>query len=1137
MNHLATWNKLLPFFSICLLQCFLLSAQPSHIFHSADGPDADLPDIKIANDFGTNGGITGIEVGLKFQSSVSGYITGIRFYKGDGTTGTHIGHLWDPSSTSSPLASVTFVAETCYGWQEAIFSSPVSISANTIYIASMHSSSGDYAYTNPYFTADITNGSLTAIGTSSTGGPNGVYKYSSTSIFPNQNFQSTNYWIDVDFVTSNTDITPPTVSKTFPVNNNTDAATNKPIYIFFNENIDPATVTTSTIELRDPMNSLVTRTVDYNPMARMAIITPSSALTGSSVYTAKIKSGSSGVKDIAGNALAADYNWTFTASGRQHLLFDEGFEGLCPFGSFTTVEDAGHPWSRNQSAEQANEGMYSFRAEVRSYCDGYVSSGYRSEIQPNGVTDAGVMWYGMSIYFDTPVSGGGWTGNNSGHYLQWHPNNPTGSASLALYSASGQWDLTTNPSGGAGGTHHQIGTQTAGWHDFVFKVDWASSGGYVMLWIDGKLIYNITGLSWNSQGRYLKIGMNRWGACTTTCDPTNPGPCETWIVDYDNIRIGDQNACYYDVAPETTENDDAPGALPLIVNAGCSGAIYTNDCSTKSAGEATLSTCSGSVEAPVWFKFTAPVSGAVRISTDVGSSNSFADSKVSLFSASDVNDYSTFGIISCDDDGGSSLSSGNMSVVYATGLTGGQTYYIAVDKHASGTSTGTFCIAVDELASSMLATSNNCSSTYQTPTANSNTTYTGWQPLVDASSKLIALVRNPAGGAVDAYSVSQNINGSSVRADATSGQYYLDRNYRINNSASATNVDVQFFFLTSELTALHGVDAGVTLSNLGVTRQTGTTCYNDFTTANGTNSELQQTANGTSNDGNVKWIRVTTPGFSNFYLHTNKAAISVKAFLQGAYSSGLSRHKDVTSTWAAVLNANALSQPYNVSAFGNYAGTESVASSYFASNSGSTTDIIDWVLLELRDASTPSTIIARRAAFIREDGQIVDLDGSSDVSFRGVAPGNYFIAIRHRNHLGIRTASAQSVGGGLGTSGSTTYDFTTAQSQAYQNGTITTNGAMTDLGSGVYGLFGGNANTDAQARASGGNAAINDFLWLVNIALGGNTSLVLSNVYNNADMNMDGTVMVNSSPPLDDYLFLANIVLAGNIANIYKQHL
>ena len=113
-------------------------------------------------------------------------------------------------------------------------------------------------------------------------------------------------------------------------------------------------------------------------------------------------------------------------------------------------------------------------------------------------------------------------------------------------------------------------------------------------------------------------------------------------------------------------NDDAPGAIALTVGAGCTGSPYVNAGATAGATEPYPS-CSGTIASPVWFKFVAPASGAVRISTDV-TAGTFVDSKVGLFSATDVNDYTTFNIISCDDDGGSVNGSGFLSVVYATGL-------------------------------------------------------------------------------------------------------------------------------------------------------------------------------------------------------------------------------------------------------------------------------------------------------------------------------------------------------------------------------------------------------------------------------------------------------------------------------------
>jgi hypothetical protein len=75
-----------------------------------------------------------IELGVTFRSDVNGYIAGIRFYKSSANTGTHVGNLW--TSTGSLLATATFTAETASGWQQVNFSSPVAVTANTVYVAS-----------------------------------------------------------------------------------------------------------------------------------------------------------------------------------------------------------------------------------------------------------------------------------------------------------------------------------------------------------------------------------------------------------------------------------------------------------------------------------------------------------------------------------------------------------------------------------------------------------------------------------------------------------------------------------------------------------------------------------------------------------------------------------------------------------------------------------------------------------------------------------------------------------------------------------------------------------------------------------------------------------------------------------------
>ena len=139
-----------------------------------------------------------VELGVKFRSDVAGYVTGVRFYKGTGATGTHTGTLW--SSTGTKLATVTFTGETASGWQQALFSTPVAIAANTVYVVSYHSSVGRYAYThNTFATAGVDNGPLHALKAGVSGG-NGVYRYGTTVVFPTSSYNSSNYWVDVVFV-------------------------------------------------------------------------------------------------------------------------------------------------------------------------------------------------------------------------------------------------------------------------------------------------------------------------------------------------------------------------------------------------------------------------------------------------------------------------------------------------------------------------------------------------------------------------------------------------------------------------------------------------------------------------------------------------------------------------------------------------------------------------------------------------------------------------------------------------------------------------------------------------------------------------------------------------------------------------
>lgn len=137
-----------------------------------------------------------VELGVRFQSEIAGAVAGVGFLKTTNNTGMHVGNLWTRGGTL--LATSSFVNETAHGWQYAYFSQPVPIAANRTYIASYFARFGHYASVNNAFVQASDNAPLHALA-DGFDGPNGLYVYSTTSAFPTQTYQSTNYFVDVLF--------------------------------------------------------------------------------------------------------------------------------------------------------------------------------------------------------------------------------------------------------------------------------------------------------------------------------------------------------------------------------------------------------------------------------------------------------------------------------------------------------------------------------------------------------------------------------------------------------------------------------------------------------------------------------------------------------------------------------------------------------------------------------------------------------------------------------------------------------------------------------------------------------------------------------------------------------------------------
>ncbi len=142
-------------------------------------------------------------------------------------------------------------------------------------------------------------------------------------------------------------------------------------------------------------------------------------------------------------------------------------------------------------------------------------------------------------------------------------------------------------------------------------------------------------------------------------------------------------------------------------------------------------------------------------------------------------------------------------------------------------------------------------------------------------------------------------------------------------------------------------------------------------------------------------------------------------------------------------------------------------------------DCVDWVFIELRDANDSTIVVASKSALLQRDGDIVNIDGTI-LSF-AITPGDYFITINHRNHLGIITANPISL-----SSTTTLLDFvsTTDLVEGGEN-------AMAVIGEG-FTMISGDTNEDGQIL----NDDTNDILGSIGVP-----------GYNNIDLDMDGQTL------------------------------
>jgi len=252
--------------------------------------------------------------------------------------------------------------------------------------------------------------------------------------------------------------------------------------------------------------------------------------------------------------------------------------------------------------------------------------------------------------------------------------------------------------------------------------------------------------------------------------------------------------------------------------------------------------------------------------------------------------------------------------------------------------------------------------------------------------------------------------------------------------------------------------------------------------------------------------------FVCFNSFTFGQTVRCKTFLQGAYQAN-----SLMST--SLTNLVPGTQPYNVAPW-NYQGNETILLV--------PPTMVDWVLVELRDASDPGIIISRRAAILLNNGDIADTNLTSSVNFSNISLGNYYVCLYHRNHFPVLSANPVALPNPV------PYDFSdTLNYPPYGGGSQ----ALIELEPGVFGMIAGDVNKDGTLKYSGPANDRGPVLQHI-VNQSGSTSITTTvSGYREEDINMN-SIIKYSGPNNDPSLIIQNLVgLTGStsITSVYNS--
>lgn len=250
--------------------------------------------------------------------------------------------------------------------------------------------------------------------------------------------------------------------------------------------------------------------------------------------------------------------------------------------------------------------------------------------------------------------------------------------------------------------------------------------------------------------------------------------------------------------------------------------------------------------------------------------------------------------------------------------------------------------------------------------------------------------------------------------------------------------------------------------------------------------------------------------------------LQVRALLQGAYR----RPEALMADGLRLAGILPVTQPYGVAPF-SYAGKEQINLDLVAVTGADA--MVDWVLLELRSASDAAQVLAAKAVLVQRDGDLMDAaTGESRLLFADVPPGQYYLALRHRNHLGVMTASPIQLKQGV-----VSIDFSDPATAVAgeHNRVMVDNKAM---------LWSGDLTHDHRLVLNGQGS---DASHLLSRVLTDFTNLLFNSSYQvdgylDTDLNMDGKTLF-MGPANDANLLVGNVLThpgnTGYVSNFIVQ--